>query len=163
MLPFKETRYVLDTNTISQLFRFYYRKNFPSLWEKFDQLVLDGRILSTREVLRELGNGKKAELAYNWAKDHEHLFPDPGTIEVQFVSRIFGESHFRQNLQSRKGRLRKQVADPFIIAQAKRTRGTVVTEESKPPNGARIPNICEYFGIPCINLQQLMDREKWVF
>ncbi len=160
---FGETLYIFDTNTLSQLFRFYYRNNFPSLWKKFDQLVLDGRILSTREVMRELGEGKKAELAYQWALDHKHVFPDPGIDEVRFVSRIFGIRHFQQNLQSKKGKPRKQVADPFVIAQAKRTGGTVVTEESKPPNGARIPNICEHFEITCINLQQLMDREGWEF
>lgn len=160
---FKETLYILDTNTLSQLFRFYYHNNFPSLWKQFDQLVKDGRILSTREVLRELGDGKKAELAYKWAKVHENLFPDPGTEEVRFVSRIFGVRHFQQNLQSRKGKPRTQVADPFVIAQAKRTGGTVVTEETKPPNGARIPNICEHFEISCTNLQGLMDREDWIF
>ncbi|MCY3916256.1 MAG: DUF4411 family protein [Chloroflexi bacterium] len=153
----------MDTNTLSQLFRFYYRNNFPSLWKQFDQLVLDGRILSTREVMRELGEGKKAELAYKWALDHKNVFPDPGIDEVRFVSRIFGIRHFQQNLQSKKGKPRKQVADPFVIAQAKRTGGTVVTEESKPPNGARIPNICEHFEVTCINLQQLMDREGWEF
>ena len=160
---FNETLYILDTNTLSQIFRFYYRKNFPSFWKKFDHLVEDGRILSTREVLRELGDGRKAELAYNWAKVHENLFPDPGIEEVMFVSRIFQVRHFQQNLQNKKGIPRKQVADPFVIAQAKRTGGTVVTEEAKPPNGARIPNICEHFEIPCIDLQQLMDREGWVF
>ncbi len=160
---FRETLYILDTNTLSQIFRFYYRKNFPSLWKRFDQLVKDSRILSTREVLRELGDGRKAELAYKWAMANENLFPDPGTEEVQFVSRIFGVRHFQQNLQNKKGKPRRQVADPFVIAQAKRTGGTVVTEEAKPPNGARIPNICEYFKIACINLQQLMDREGWIF
>ncbi len=160
---FKENLYILDTNTLSQIFRFYYRKNFPSFWKRFDQMVKDGRILSTREVLRELGDGRKAELAYKWAKNHENLFPDPGIEEVLFVSRIFEVRHFQQNLQNKKGRPRKQVADPFVIAQAKQTGGTVVTEEAKPPNGARIPNICEYFKIPCISLQKLMDREDWVF
>ncbi len=160
---FNESLYILDTNTLSQLFRFYYRNNFPSLWQAFDDLVEDGRILSTREVLRELGDGRKAELAYEWAAEHDNLFPDPGTEEVRFVSRIFGVRHFQQNLQSKKSKPRKQVADPFVIAQAKRTGGTVVTEESKPPNGARIPNICEHFQVPCINLQQLMDREDWIF
>ncbi len=160
---FKETLYILDTNTLSQLFRFYYRDNFPSLWTKFNQLVMNGRILSTREVMRELGDGRQAELAYRWAAENEHLFPDPGTEDVLFVSRIFGVRHFQQNLQSKKGKPRRRGADPFVIAQAKRTVGTVVTEEAKPPNGTRIPNICEHFDIPCINLQQLMDREGWVF
>jgi hypothetical protein len=160
---FKETLYILDTNTLSQLFRFYYRDNFPSLWLKFHQLVSDGRILSTREDLRELGDGRKVELAYAWAEDQQNLFPDPGMEEVQFVSRIFRVQHFQQNLHGKKGRPRKRVADPFVIAQAKRTGGTVVTEEAKPPNGARIPNICEHFGIACMNLQQLMDHENWTF
>lgn len=160
---FKETLYILDTNTLSQLFRFYYRNNFPSLWKKFDQLVKDGQILSTREVLRELEDGRKAELAYKWAEEHKYLFPDPRTEEVQFVSQIFGVHHFQQNLQNKKGKPRRRGADPFIIAQAKRTGGTVVTEEAKPPNGARIPNICEHFEIPCTNLQGLMDSEGWKF
>ena len=119
--------------------------------------------MSTREVLRELGDGRKAELAYVWADDHQYLFPDPGAEEVKFVSRIFAVQHFQQNLQGKKGRPRKRVADPFVIAQAKRTGGTVVTEEAKPPHGARIPNICEHFDIACLNLQQLMDREDWIF
>lgn len=160
---FTETLYIFDTNSLSQLFRFYYRNNFPSLWTEFNQLVSDGRILSAREVLRELGDGRQAELAYQWALDHEHLFADPGTEEVLFVSRIFDVRHFQQNLQTKKGKPRRRGADPFVIARAKRTGGTVVTEEAKPPHGARIPNICERFKIPCINLQQLMDRECWVF
>ncbi len=160
---FKETLYILDTNSLSQLFRFYYRDNFPSLWKRYNQLVLDGRILSTREVLRELGGGRKVELAYKWAKAHENLFPDPSTEEVRFVTRIYGNRHFQQNLQSRKGKPRVQVADPFIIARASILGATVVTEESKPPHGARIPNICEHFEISCTNLKGLMDRENWTF
>ena len=160
---FGEHLYILDTNSLSQMFRFYYRNNFPSLWKRFDQLVKDSRILSTREVMRELGVGNKAQVAYTWALDHEHLFPDPSIQEVQFVSRIFGVRHFWQNLQSKHGNPKRQAADPFLVAQAKRTGGIVVTEESKPPNGARIPNICEHFEIRCINLQKLMDREGWVF
>lgn len=92
-------------------------------------------------------------------KESRESLPDPGIEEVLFVSRIFEVRHFQQNLQNKKGRPRKQVADPFVIAQSKQTGGTVVTEEAKPPNGARIPNICEYFKIPCISLQKLMDRE----
>ena len=39
----------------------------------------------------------------------------------------------------------------------------VVTEEIYRPNAAKIPNVCEYFNIECINLQQLMIREGWQF
>ncbi len=39
----------------------------------------------------------------------------------------------------------------------------VVTEEVRRPNAARIPNVCDHFGIGCINLEQLMEREGWQF
>ena len=157
------TPYVWDTNSLSQLFGFYYRKNFPSLWKEFQLLVNEGRFLSTREVLLELAGSPKAENAHKWAQERPHFFPDATDEETLFVATIFERPHFRQILQTKKGKPKQRVADPFLIAQAKRAKGIVVTEESKPPHGARIPNICEHFDIPCIKLQQLMDREGWVF
>jgi hypothetical protein len=49
--------YVFDNSPLSTLFRNYYRKTFPSLWQRFDQLVDDGRLVSTREVFREIEDG----------------------------------------------------------------------------------------------------------
>ena len=46
--------YVFDNSPLSALFRNYYRKRFPSLWQRFDQLVADGRLVSTREAFREI-------------------------------------------------------------------------------------------------------------
>jgi hypothetical protein len=61
------------------------------------------------------------------------------------------------------------VADPFVIAKAKVENLTVVaTEGFKPdgsakPNAPKIPNICNYFKIKCLNLEGFMDNEKWRF
>jgi hypothetical protein len=49
--------YIFDTSPLSSLFRNFYRRRFPSLWEKFDALVDNGQILSVREVLREINDG----------------------------------------------------------------------------------------------------------
>jgi hypothetical protein len=49
--------YVFDNSPLSALFRNYYRKRFPSLWQRFDQLVADGRLVSTREAFREIEDG----------------------------------------------------------------------------------------------------------
>ena len=155
--------YVWDTNSLSQVFLSYYPKNFPSLWKKFQLLVNEGQFLSTREVLLELAGSRRVENAHKWAKKHEYLFPDPTGEETRFVSTILEIRRFRQILQSKKGKPKKRAADLFVIAQAKRVSGIVVTEEAKPPKGARIPNICEHFDIPCINLHQLMLREAWEF
>jgi len=58
----------------------------------------------------------------------------------------------------------KPVADPFVIAKAQAlAEGCVVTQEIKKPNAAKIPNVCEHFGIPCLNLEAFMENEKWRF
>ncbi len=49
--------YVFDNSPLSTLFRNYYRRRFPSLWQHFDDLVDSGEIISTREVLREIEDG----------------------------------------------------------------------------------------------------------
>ena len=54
-------------------------------------------------------------------------------------------------------------ADPFVVAKAAVNDGIVVTLEVKKPNSASIPNICEDFGVPCINLEGFMNRVCWTF
>lgn len=55
-------------------------------------------------------------------------------------------------------------ADPFVIALAKCHGYTVVTEEG--PGAAespKIPLVCKQFGIPCISLVSMIEREGWIF
>ena len=49
--------YVFDSSPLWTLFQNYYRRRFPSLWQRFDDLVVNGDIVSTREVLREAEDG----------------------------------------------------------------------------------------------------------
>ena len=46
--------YVFDNSPLSTLFRNYYPQRFPTLWKRFDKIVADGALVSTREVLREI-------------------------------------------------------------------------------------------------------------
>ena len=85
--------YVFDTNAFSQLFHSYYRKRFPSLWERFDALIEDGAITSTREAAREIEDDRVAALR-DWAKGNKELFPAPTAEEAQFVLKIFSVAHF---------------------------------------------------------------------
>lgn len=54
-------------------------------------------------------------------------------------------------------------ADPFLIAKAKINNLTVITEERNKPHSTKIPAICEYYSIPCKNLEQFMIEENWMF
>lgn len=154
--------YVFDTNAFSQLFHSYYRGRFPTLWEQFDGLIEDGSITSTREVAREIEDDRVAALR-DWAKGQKHLFPSPTGAEGAFVARIFAVPHFQQVIEQKKLLKGGKNADPFVIARAATLEATVVTMESKPRNGAKIPNICEHFGMDCLSLEGFMERENWRF
>ena len=157
--------YAFDTNTISQIYRFYYKDRFPSFWERFDDLVLTGRAGSVSEVEAELTRRTGLESAVQEMKRlNPNMFGLPTPEEQQFIGQIFAVRQFN-GLISAKARARgTPVADPFLIAKVGAGfASTVVTEEVLRPNAVRIPNVCAHFGIDCINLQQLMEREGWRF
>jgi Domain of unknown function (DUF4411) len=154
--------YVFDTNAFSQLFHSYYRNRFPTLWQNFDDLITDGSITSTREAFREIEDDRVVALR-EWAPNHRELFPAPTAEEAAFVARIFAVGHFQQVIEQKKLYKGGKNADPFIIARAAVTGGTVVTMESEPKNGAKIPNICRHFSIPCLSLEGFMEEEGWQF
>ena len=155
--------YVFDTNVFSQFYRSYYPDIFPSLHQKFDQLVANGQITSTREVMRELQDGAVAE-AREWADRNCNLFPMPSAAEAQFVRRILRE--FQNNIGRKQILKGGRNADPFVIARAKILNATVVTLERKSKQdtkSAKIPNICQHFEIPCASLEEFMELENWTF
>ncbi len=154
--------YVFDSSPLIDLFRHYYQERFPSLWKNFDALILGQRIISVREVRKEL-EGRDDDLA-GWVKDHCDSFLTPTTDELNFVTEIFTVPHFQALVKKKKLLQGKPVADPFVIAKAKlHEDACVVTQEAKRPHAARIPNVCEHFSIPCLNLETFMENEKWSF
>jgi len=82
---------------------------------------------------------------------------------MQFVSKIFEIQHFQAMIRKQELYGGKPVADPFVIARARILNCTVVTTEVLKENGARIPNVCKAFSIPCMNLEEFMQQEGWTF
>ena len=87
----------------------------------------------------------------------------PSSIEQDFIGELFSIPHFLGLLNAKAIAKGTPVADPYVIAKAATMGMCVVTEEVRRPNAARIPNVCDHFGIECINLQELMEREGWQF
>ena len=154
--------YVFDNSPLSTLFRNYYRRRFPTLWRHFEELVDEGDIVSTREALREIEDGAVESLRV-WAEQNNELFTMPNAEEGAFVAQIYAVRHFQQNIERQKMLKGGRNADPFIIAKAAVTERTVVTMERRQPNSAKIPNICDHFGIPCITLEDFVETEGWEF
>ncbi|MBP6124788.1 MAG: DUF4411 family protein [Phycisphaerae bacterium] len=155
-------KYIFDSGPLIDLFRHYYPEQFPSLWEKFNALVSEKQVTSVREVYNEIKAG--GDSLANWAKQQKNvLFLSPTTKEFLFVGEIFRIQHFQTMIREKQRLQGKPVADPFVIARAKVFQCAVVTNELYKDNAARIPNVCEYFSISYMNLEDFMQQENWVF
>lgn len=154
--------YVFDSDALINLFRHFYLNRFPSLWERFDQLVEKGSIISVREVYNEIK--ERSDRLSQWAKEKQNLFRESSPEELAFVAEIFKVPHFQSLIHKQERLLGKPVADPFVIARAKILNGCVITQEIEKPNAAKIPNVCKHFdNIACLNLEGFMGREDWTF
>lgn len=153
--------YVIDTSVISALHRNYYRRQFVTLWERFDEMIAEGRFTSTRESYRELDDGGGE--SFEWAQQNVGLFVTPNAKEGGFVAQIYAVAHFQANIEKQKILKGGKNADPFLIARAATLGATVLTMEQLKPQAAKIPNICDHFKVPCVDLRKFMEKEKWIF
>ncbi len=154
--------YVFDTSSFI-VTGHYYPQQFPRFWDKFNLAVNDKRIISAREVFRELDNEASLPHLIDWINENKSIFEIPDTSVTQFTESIFLVPHFQKLVTERNQITGRPIADPFVIALAKTKDGCVVTQEKKKPNATKIPNVCEYFNIDCTNLQGFMEREGWKF
>ncbi len=156
------TDYVLDTSSI-RVFANYYPATFPAFWKNLASCVNESRIISVREVYTEPDLQSTKLHVDEWAKNNKRIFFQPTEAEMAFVARIFEIPQFRQLVGQKQLARGSPVADPFVIASAHERGACVVTEESRRANAGKIPNVCDRFGVECINLEEFMEREGWSF
>jgi hypothetical protein len=154
--------FVFDTGAFIVL-KNYYPTTFTTLWGRIEVLAGNGMLISVREVFNELHNYNDADFIQDWAKQHKTIFAKPSNDELLVVQQILAIPHF-QTLVSTKAILKgTPVADPFVVAAGKVKGATVVTQEGLKPNAAKIPNVCQHFAVPCINLETFMAQQGWTF
>jgi hypothetical protein len=156
--------YVFDTSSFSVIFKSFYPARFPTLWSLLNDLVKSGKVFSVHEVFNEIESRNKEAL--QWVKDNKSIFQIPSQEEAEFIKDIFSakNGHFKNIIGKDKILKGGFCADPFLIASAKIKNSCVVTEESNNGStGSKIPNICDHFGISCLNLEKFMEKENWRF
>ncbi|MFB9261778.1 DUF4411 family protein [Bradyrhizobium erythrophlei] len=80
--------YCIDTSAlIAGWYERYKPNRFPKLWDQFDQLVTDGRLVSSTLVLREC-NKQRSEELHAWLKPREAMFIAPDEAVQQQVDHV---------------------------------------------------------------------------
>lgn len=154
--------YVFDTSSINIL-KDYYPKSHRAFWRNFTAMIEAGNIISVREVYKELDGKVDRPHIQEWIQNNRNIFLPLSSEETLFVREIFSVSHFKYLLKPRSVLTSRPIADPFVIAAAKLRQGCVITEEEKKDNAAKIPNVCEHFGVECDNLEGFLQRQGWEF
>ncbi len=154
--------YVFDTSSF-QILKEFYPDRFPTFWNQFNTAVSDGIVISVREVHRELKNRNVPQWLLEWANENRHIFLKPDQAETEFINEIFRVPHFLSLVGEYERLQARPVADPFVIACAQVHEGSVVTQEKSKPNAAKIPNVCDHFGVQCTDFEGFLTDMEWTF
>ena len=162
--------YVLDTNTLSTIFRFYYRDVFVSFWSSFDDLLVRGAAISVPQVRAELERlPGVAVVTRHLSELNPTFFADNTADEINAVREFVNRPSFATAVPGWIGITdpdEPTPADPYLVAKAILAPypALVVTQERRAPHlTARIPYVCEQLGVRCTNLEGMMTELGWQF
>ncbi len=156
--------YLLDSNIFIQAKNLHYGFDFcPAFWDFLLQQHQQGKIFSVDKVKDEITTGDD-ELA-DWAKNSDLIdffLPSDTQTATEFLP--INQWIVGQNYQNFAINEFMQVADYYLIAQAKQRDAIIVTHEV-PSDGLKkikIPNVCLglsiQFTTPFIMLRQLQAK-----
>lgn len=154
--------HLLDANTLIEAKNRYYRMAIcPGYWSCLEASSLMGDVASVASVAAELRRGND-ELA-QWADANVDLFLAESDAATQGA---FGEiAAYIAGLADgmKPGAMEEFLsgADPWLIAKARVNGFTIVTHEQRNPAIKRkftIPNVCDHFGVLCIDTFDLLQR-----
>jgi hypothetical protein len=166
-------RYWLDANIfITAKNSLYAFEINTTLWAWLEKQLKAKIVMSPSRVFREIMDFKKDDPLKQWASNQKDtgLCVEP-TKEVSvclskianhlYTSTVVGKKTKKPEMRYKSAQIEvfSRGADAFVIAHAMADRGTVVTfESSKCPESQkiRIPDICAHFGVPCVDLKQLL-------
>ncbi len=152
----------MDTSALISLGRDYPRSVFPGVWESFEALVKQDRVISSRVVLDEIS--RQDDDIHEWCKNNKGMFKKD-TDEIKKSAMDIVRKHSKL-LHANKNR---DEADPYLIALASSRinsnitgdKWMIVTQERDRPN--KIPSVAKEYGIESIGIVEVFSREGWTF
>lgn len=158
--------YCFDTSSLLYAYRDHYPiELFESVWSFFNKKALESSaIISCIEVLRELEKKDKATYKFFSNKElREKFFFSFSSPIVQEKLKIILKEFPMMTKESKF----QTYADPFVVALALTNSLSVVTEEKRVNNKekihkeAKIPDVCDFFKIPCSGFVDFLRAEKF--
>lgn len=140
--------FCLDADAFINLAKLYPRDPFSRVWDKLEEWVGEGHVISPEEVLEELR--QVDDEASEWAVQHkQQLFKPPEEAVQNAVSEVLAK--FPGLVRDTQG---PPFADPWVVAQAKVAGAVVVANENPAKPGAypKIPDVCQEFDVPCVKV-----------
>lgn len=129
---------------------------FRPVWDRIEQLIANGRLRASAEVLTEIE--KQDDDLTKWCKARPALFAELDDPIQQKVAYLLGK--YPRMVDTSKGR---SGADPFVVAYAMTQSPilTVVTEErGGSDRKPKIPSVCLAESLRCINLLDLLTEQS---
>ena len=152
--------YCIDTSSLVDWSDYYPPDVFPTLWDKLDWLIAEGRLISSKEVLLELK--RQDDDLYRWAASRHSTFIEPDSDTQKCLGDIMARFPTFAPDTTPDG----VWADPYLIAMAKTKGYMLVTGEKSAGKGAKhpkIPNVCDAAGVRWCSLLEFIRLEKWQF
>ena len=137
--------YIIDACSLIEASKRYHlnKKTFKSIWDKFAEMLVEGKLISSIEIFDELQDEDLQE----WIKPYKNAFK-PLSQEVQAnVTKILKE--YPQIINVRNTKKSSSNGDPFLIATAMCENGNIaIVTNEKNTKQFGIPKICfEYRNI----------------
>lgn len=158
------TVYCVDTSAVLEWWeRSYAPDVFPTFWTGIKELIDAGLLIAPDEVRAELVN-PPALVGWLDANGSGAFRPLDAALQAS-VKHVVTEIRDRCRAIGIPLRPGDFKADPFVVALARIVPDcVVVTEERAHPNGRpKIPDICSWYGLECINSLELLRRLRWSF
>ena len=158
-------KYLLDSDTLIRSKNDSYRfDRHPGFWEWLEQSNVLGIVASIERVARELtGEDQLAQ----WAKQQGSRFflPPDEPVNKSFSAIAKWVTNHSQFSQAAKTEFLRR-ADFTLVGHAHAHGCAVVTFEKDAPQAIqtiKIPTVCKYFNVRCMNIFQLIEELKPTF
>lgn len=150
-----KTVYVIDACALIDAAKEYNmsKKTFSPIWEAFDELISNGQLITSTEILDEL----KDDDLIAWSKRHKEFFV-PLTKEIQ--EQVFEVLKKYPTLIKMKSSSNSN-GDPFLVATAIVKNGCIITNErpgDEKTGDYHIPNVCKGYDLPYMNLHTFIGQ-----